>query len=597
MPLQIMAQNVTEEWAAKYKAAAAPTNDRAYFVAVDAEGNSYVTGTSTDSTLKQNIHTIKYSPSGEQLWLAVLKKANTIPVGIVLDSGGRVYVAATGNGQAHLVKYNSADGAEVWAIDYQHEQPDFIALTDLATDNLGGIYLTGWVGKIGVEGSDDFVTLRYNVASGAKVWESRYNGNDSGDEFTDDRANAIAVDNAGNVFVAGGSWGPGSIEHFATVRYDAATGKQVWDVRTSAGGSGFAAAVDVAVDNKGGVYVTGSSEKREGEGPTRDFATIRYDAATGNQTWLSRYDGGENYEDSPAALSVDENGGVYVTGSSIKEPYTFASSDYATVRYDAATGAQTWAQRYDGLANGEDHATDIEIDNKGGVFVTGWSEGIESSFDYATIRYEASSGEQIWVTRSGGIYEDRSLDMAIDSDGVLYVAGWMLRTSSEVSADYTIVLYMAVSGAQRYKLRYDSAGDSSDEATAMTVDTAGNVYVTGASLGDGNYDFVTIKYSPQGQQLWVARYDGPAGDDDHAADIEVDASGNVYVTGHSADDDADIVKYVTIKYTARGQQQWVAYWGGEYDAAGAAALALDDSGNIYVTVVIITGITTVAGPT
>ncbi len=584
IPLQSMAQGVTEQWAARYKAAA-PTNDRAYRLAVDAKGNSYVTGTSIDSAQNQNIHTIKYSPSGEQLWVAVLKKTNTIPAGIVLDSAGGVYVAATGNGQAHLVKYNATDGAEVWAIDYQNAQPDFIALTDLATDNSGGIYLTGWAGKIGVEGSDDFITLRYNAATGAKVWESRYNGNDSGDEFTDDRANAIAVDNAGSVYVVGGSWGPGSIEHFATVRYDAATGKQVWDVRTSAGGGGFAAAGDVAVDNKGGVYVTGSSEKREGEEPTKDFATIRYDAATGNQTWLSRYDGGENFEDGPAALTVDENGGVYVTGSSIKEPYNFASADYATVRYDATTGAQTWTQRYDGPANGEDRATDIEVDNKGDVFVTGWSEGINSSFDYATIRYEASSGEQVWITRSGGIYEDRALDMAIDNDGVLYVAGWMLRTSSEASADYAIVLYDPVSGAENNKLSYDSGGDASDEATAMTVDKAGNVYVTGASWGIGNYDFATIKYSPQGQQLWVARFDGPAGDDDRAVDIEVDPSGNVYVTGNSRYDDLDvhISKYATIKYSANGQQQWVAYWGGLYDDASATALALDDASNIYVT--------------
>jgi Beta-propeller repeat len=105
---------------------------------------------------------------------------------------------------------------------------------------------------------------------------------------------------------------------------------------------------------------------------------------------------------------------------------------------------------------------------------------------------------------------------------------------------------------------YNGVGNYIDQATAIAVDKAGNVYVTGRSPGvsTGN-DYVTIKYNSDGQQQWLVRYNGPANGDDAAWAIAVDGSGNAYVTGQSVgagtDDD-----YTTIKYNANGQQQWVA---------------------------------------
>src|SRR5690606_15668290 len=67
------------------------------------------------------------------------------------------------------------------------------------------------------------------------------------------------------------------------------------------------------------------------------------------------------------------------------------------------------------------------------------------------------------------------------------------------------------------------------------VDGAGNVYVTGYSghsvAGDAE-DFLTIKYSPTGEQLWTNRYNSPPGDgNDHPEGLEIDADGNVIVAG------------------------------------------------------------------
>ena len=55
-----------------------------------------------------------------------------------------------------------------------------------------------------------------------------------------------------------------------------------------------------------------------------------------------------------------------------------------------------------------------------------------------------------------------------------------------------------------------SEGNLTDIAWAIAVDDSGNVYVTGQSVGAGtDDDYATIKYSSDGQEQWVARYNGP----------------------------------------------------------------------------------------
>ena len=94
------------------------------------------------------------------------------------------------------------------------------------------------------------------------------------------------------------------------------------------------------------------------------------------------------------------------------------------------------------------------------------------------------------------------------------------------------------SGVQEEWVARYNGGNGSDIAYALAVDGSGNSYVTGFSVGPGSCNFVcndyaTIKYNASGTQEWVARYNGPANDDDHATAIAVDGSGNVYVTGAS----------------------------------------------------------------
>ena len=130
------------------------------------------------------------------------------------------------------------------------------------------------------------------------------------------------------------------------------------------------------------VFVTGSSWGGSASG--NDYATVAYNASTGATLWVKRYNGPANGEDEASSVVSPGNGKVYVTGHLTAATGT----DYATVAYSAASGAQLWARRYNGPANGIDLASSLVVSPNGSrVFVTGASVGVNSAFDYATVAY------------------------------------------------------------------------------------------------------------------------------------------------------------------------------------------------------------------
>ena len=405
-------------------------------------------------------------------------------------------------------------------------------------------------------------------------WIAFYNGG-----YGFDVAYAIAVDGSGNVYVTGSSVGPGSCNFncndYATIKYNN-SGTQEWVARYNGPANDDDHATAIAVDASGNVYVTGASIGTTW--PDYDYATIKYDAS-GNQLWVARYNGPANGFDSASAIAVDASGNVYVTGAS--EGSGTGPHDYATVKYNSS-GQQQWVARYNGPGNGDDEAYGIAVDASGNVYVTGYSEGSGTGNDFATIKYDAS-GNQLWVARYNGPsnLDDYGKAIAIDGSGNVYVTG--SSVDSVNGFDYGTVKYNS-DGQQQWVARYNGPANQDDEPYAMAVDSSGNVYVTGYSTGlDSGYDYTTIKYDASGNQLWVARYNGDANLLDIAYAIALDSTGNVYVTGWSVGVGTGY-DYATVKYDSSGQQQWVQ----RYDGSGhvddqAYAIAVDSSANVYVT--------------
>ena len=85
---------------------------------------------------------------------------------------------------------------------------------------------------------------------------------------------------------------------------------------------------------------------------------------------------------------------------------------------------------------------------------------------------------------------------------------------------------------------------------ALVLDSDRNVYVTGWSYGVGTgTDYATVKYDPDGNEIWVTRYDGPPHENDASNAIAIDSKGNVYVTGYSPNFGS--WDYATIKYSPK----------------------------------------------
>ena len=411
-------------------------------------------------------------------------------------------------------------------------------------------------------------TTSVALAQPTQEWVARYNG--SGNYF--DVAEALAVDGDGNVYVTGWSIGSDTGTDYATIKYDS-NGDTVWVRCYNGSGNKSDGAYALAVHASGNVCVTGYS----GDWPFMDYATIRYDS-NGDTAWVRRYNGSGNNDDAAFALAVDASGKVYVTGLSTGSGTDY---DYATIKYKPS-GDTVWVRRYNGPGNYADVSYALALDASGNVYVTGNSTGSGTDYDYATIKYKPN-GDTVWVRRYNGPGNGRDDARALTVDGSdnVYVTG--LSTGSGTDYDYATIKYDP-NGDTVWVRRYNGPGNGWDEACAIEVDGSGNVYVTGLSTGSGaDYDYATIKYDFNGDTVWVRRYNGSGNSRDAARALTVDASGNVYVTGLSTGSGTDY-DYATLKYDPNGDTVWVAGYNGSGNGCDEArALAVDSSGNVYVT--------------
>lgn len=402
--------------------------------------------------------------------------------------------------------------AQTWVARYNGPANDEDSVIGMATDEQGNVYVAGtsWGGTMG----SDIVIIKYSP-TGESLWAVRVDGGCHGD----DEAEAIAYRN-GRVVVTGSTAEPDSqFMDIITLVYNTDGSQRL--LATFGTVNSNDAGLAVAIDNNRNVYVAGYST---GATTGRDMRLLKYNA-DGSLAWISYYITAE--DDYPVQVVSPVYPDVFIAGSSGNP----GNWDYVTLRVNGFNGDTVWTRRYNGPADGDDEACGLVVDPSRNVYVTGGSSDLSTDADFTTIKY-SSNGGLVWVRRYNGPANgvDQANDIAIDSSGYIYVTGYSQGTASDF--DFATVKYDS-SGFEQWAIRYDGAAAGYDEARMVTAGQSGFIYVTGFSAGTGTRsDYLTIGYSGDGSERWVHRYDGPANSIDEAVAV-LSAGGTVYVTGTS----------------------------------------------------------------
>jgi sugar lactone lactonase YvrE len=321
---------------------------------------------------------------------------------------------------------------------------------------------------------------------------------------------------------------------------------------------------DATLDRSGNFYITGRSSSI---GTGQDYLTVKY-SPSGQQLLELRYNSPANSWDEATAIVVDDSGYIYVTGES-----AYSSSDRlaTTIKYDQ-TGAIRWMGNYPSDSSFNAGANSIQLDNDGNLYVAG-------SPDLTVLKY-SNSGMLLWdrTFRRDTSMVNVFAGCVVGANGDVYITGAVSEDCPEGICRFDAVTVKYDANGNRQWVRYYTEDTSSNEQpVAIAIDSQENIIVAGAGQGDRMF---IVKYSPNGDELWVRRYEGASFYAfPHA--LAIDDDDNVIVAGTTWNQAFD---YYAVKYSPTGTQLWfVEYNHDNVTRDFASGLAVDHEGSVYVT--------------
>lgn len=271
----------------------------------------------------------------------------------------------------------------------------------------------------------------------------------------------------------------------------------------------------------------------------------------------------------------------------------------------------------------EDEILDICSDQSGNIISAGYFSGptnfgngqILNSHSLGTadifVSKSNSNGQLIWSISAGGYGSDRATDVAVDSNGDIYITGFYygnanfgnISVSSVNSSQDIFIAKLDANGNFIWVKSF--GGNLAEWGNAITIDKSGNIILTGQFQGTSNFngttitsmhnpmlnfasfDVFTAKLDPSGNTIWLKT--GSSKFDDRGLDILTDKHRNIYVCGQFSDTITfnqthnNYIKNATfiIKYDSLGNEIWFKKAAGVFSIP--YSLALDNNDNLYVT--------------
>jgi subtilisin family serine protease len=345
--------------------------------------------------------------------------------------------------------------------------------SDVQVDNSGNAYVCGAKHN----GSNlDYYIAKYSP-SGSLIWSQTYNGTGNNDDAPSD----ITLDNSGNIYVTGTSYGTGmALTDVVTIKYNN-TGVQQWVKRYNFGATPETG-IAVRVDNFNNVIVAGSGVNNANDA---DFLILKYDQ-NGNQLGVLKHSSPGNGFDLPTDMILDNSNNIYLIGTSINGN----NKNIKTLALNSMLGV-LWVNYIDKSGN-SDEGFGIELATPSEIAITGYSQKTNNGTDLVIYKYNASNGNTIWnYSRPAYVDNNIAKGRKIKKDGLgnLVVAG-------EIQKGFIRDMYLIAvnqSGSPIWEKQWNNGfGNNSARNLAISGNT---VFVNGIAENGTSKQITTAEFT------------------------------------------------------------------------------------------------------
>jgi len=296
------------------------------------------------------------------------------------------------------------------------------------------------------------------------------------------------------------------------------------------GTPGHDVASDIYIDEFGNEFIVGDvSGAFNGQVwiGGRDAFIIKYNSQ-GIEEWTTQF--GTSSDEGVQKVSLDQNGNIYVTGSTggtfPAQIYSGGNRDVFVAKLDS-NGNLVWARQFG--TSGTDHGWGIKA-HGGEIYISGeFKVAAQPYSDYFLRKYDANGNEK-WTIQGGTSLNDYGYDVAVDNNGDVYFGGAYNTNDSFLSKTDS-------SGNQLWT-QYIDTPTGAVRIFSITADVNNNVYVGGQTSSllttipfiGGGYDAFVRKYDSIGNPIWTRQYGTP--DAEFLNSLVVNQN-NIYVVGRT----------------------------------------------------------------
>jgi len=396
---------------------------------------------------------------------------------------------------------------------------------------------------------------------------------------------ASTVDQGGNLITTGNSFDSTQLANILIIKFNN-QGSIDWQVTWNSPNNKSDYGIAVCTDIYNNIFIAGASCYSNDS--IFDIVLIKYNY-NGDFQWSNTYDG-FNKNDYPLDISLDDNGNIYLTGTSEGSGSDY---DYITLKFNSV-GQLQWNSRYN-FNNHVDIASDIVISENGTrIAVTGGSEDSTGIWHYTTLIYDENGTQlsvnrefaaefeinnpryivrdqyknyyltaeringsdkdiklmkldstlnPVWVRYFGESYDEGSNIIASDNNGGIYIGGWQEDNNNQ--RNFLLLKYNYNGDLIWSESMLPVPEKPFSEITKITIQN-GLVDIVGFAKSDYDCDIVTVQYNANGDILWTNTWNGIGSSIDYPSSIQ-QVNNTIYVSGRNETTSGR--NWVTIKYS------------------------------------------------